>query len=145
MCCCRLLQRALMALERHHASELRKPAGHALSLLDAALTKSPYMRRCRLSQSALLALERHHASELRKALSEVRDHCCFLEEENEELSMLAFLNERQIAELQAAAGGGAAGGGGAERDRERGDREQRVRSRSRSRYASVVCWLMPAV
>ncbi|KAF6256465.1 hypothetical protein COO60DRAFT_106589 [Scenedesmus sp. NREL 46B-D3] len=86
------------------------------------------------AQGALLALERHHAAELRKALSEVRDHCSFLEEENEELSMLAFLNERQITELQAAAavaGGGPAGG--ADRDRgERGDRD-RARSRSRSR------------
>jgi hypothetical protein len=89
-------------------------------------------------QSALLALERHHAAELRKALSEVREHCCFLEEENEELSMLAFLNERQIAELKtggpASAGPGGASGG-ADRDRaDRGDRE-RARSRSRSRCA----------
>jgi hypothetical protein len=84
-------------------------------------------------QGALLALERHHAAKLRKALSEVRDHCCFLEEENEQLSMLSFLNARQIADLQAAAGGSggaAAAAGGAERDR--GDRD-RLRSRSRSR------------
>lgn len=88
------------------------------------------------TQSALLALERHHAAELRKALSEVREHCCFLEEENEELSMLAFLNERQIAELKAggpASAGPGGASGGADRDRaDRGDRE-RARSRSRSR------------
>ena len=93
-------------------------------------------------QGALLALERHHAAELRKALSEVRDHCCFLEEENEELSMVAFLNARQIAELQAAAaatGGGGGPTGAADRDRarERGERE-RARSRSRSRWAGGV-------
>jgi len=49
----------------------------------------------------LLALERHHASELRKGLSEIKDHCTFLEEENEELNMLRFLNERQIADIKA--------------------------------------------
>lgn len=51
-------------------------------------------------QGALLALERHQASELRKGLSEIKDHCTFLEEENEELNMLRFLNERQIADIK---------------------------------------------
>ncbi|WIA30870.1 hypothetical protein OEZ86_000925 [Tetradesmus obliquus] len=93
------------------------------------------------AQGALLALERHHAAELRKALSEVRDHCCFLEEENEELSMVAFLNARQIAELQAAAaatGGGGGPTGAADRDRarERGERERGERERARSRSRS---------
>jgi hypothetical protein len=96
----------------------------------------PILTKTRMLQGALLALERHHAVELRKALSEVRDHCCFLEEENEQLSMLSFLNARQISELQAAAGGsggGAAAAAGGDRDRgDRGDRD-RLRSRSRSR------------
>jgi hypothetical protein len=81
-------------------------------------------------------------------LSEVRDHCCFLEEENEQLSMLSFLNARQIADLQTAAGGSgggaaAAAAGGAERDRA-GDRGDRLRSRSRSRsrwaFGYAVCY-----
>jgi hypothetical protein len=81
-------------------------------------------------QGALLALERSHAAELRKALSEVRDHCCFLEEENEQLSMLSFLNARQITELQAATAGAGVGAASGGADRDRADRDK-LRSRSR--------------
>lgn len=55
------------------------------------------------SQGALLAVERHHVNELRKGISEIKDHCSYLEEENEELNMLRSLSERQIQDLGSAA------------------------------------------
>eukprot|EP00775_Hariotina_reticulata_P012813 gene12813-12941_t len=77
------------------------------------------------TQGALLALERHQASELRKGLSEIKDHCTFLEEENEELNMLRFLNERQIADIKIELANAAEAGRMVEGDRERTDRAGR--------------------
>eukprot|EP00879_Flechtneria_rotunda_P033185 GHRR01036730.1.p1 GENE.GHRR01036730.1~~GHRR01036730.1.p1 ORF type:complete len:292 (+),score=108.66 GHRR01036730.1:506-1381(+) len=68
------------------------------------------------TQGALLALERHHANELRRGLSEIQDHCTYLEEENEELNMIRFLNERQIQDMQASAAPAAVGAGGIDGD-----------------------------
>lgn len=48
----------------------------------------------------MVSVERHHADELRKSLAEVREHTLYLEEENEELGMLAALNQRRIDETK---------------------------------------------
>lgn len=53
-----------------------------------------------MSQAAIAAVERHHADELREEVQELRDLCNFYQQENEELTMVTGLYQRQIEEIK---------------------------------------------
>jgi len=83
----------------HAVPQLRLPASKLVCVAHSACCACACVLRAG-SQAAIAAVERHHADELREEVQELRDLCNFYQQENEELTMVTGLYQRQIEEIK---------------------------------------------